>query len=356
MPRIDDTEHIDADLFDAALGDVSFDHALKNMIGHFSGGGGVIFELNRATGAISNWIGPGLESGAQDYIERLNRINPRMRYSLRHAAGHVAFEGLFTTASAMDRSEFYDAIFQLTGVRYFLGSRLYDEGDISVFHSVEFAPGQGHPDREMIDAFARTSRNLGKAWKLAKTQREAARPASDGFVFEHLPWAIFSVNEQGCVATENSSAGDFLVRDSVFSLVEGCLLTSSREVNDRIRAFLANALAGHSDAVALPAHNTNIPLVMQSLPVPARRMAYLFIRNPQHYSKVLEKMLPKLFGLTDAEVRVLGVLSRGQEQQSVADELQISRHTVRNQLQSIYRKTGTRNRGELLAQVLGLIE
>lgn len=356
MPRIGDTGHIDADMFDAALGDVSFDRALKNLIGHFSGGGGVIFELNRATGAISNWVGPGLESGAQDYIERLNRINPRMRYSLRHAAGHVAFEGLFTTASSMDRSEFYDAILQLSGVRYFLGSRLYDEGDVSVFHSVEFAPGQGHPDQDKINAFTRTSRSLGKAWKLAKTQRGAARADSDEFVFEHLPWAIFSVDDQGRVAPENSSAGDFLVRNGDFSLVEGRLLTSSRKVNDRIQVFLGNALSGHSDAIALPAHNTNMPLVMQSLPVPARRMAYLFIRNPQHYSKVLEKMLPKLFGLTEAEVRVLGVLSRGQEQQSVADELQISRHTVRNQLQSIYRKTGTRNRGELLAQILGLIE
>lgn len=353
--RLDDIGYLDANMFDAALGEVEFEHVLKKIIEHFGAGGGVIFELNRKTGEISNWIGPGLEGGAQDYIEHLNAINPRMRYSLRHAPGHVMYEGVFTNDHAMDRNEFYDAIHRLSGFRYFLGSRLYDEGDVSVFHSVEFTPKHGHPEKDKINTFVRTSSNLGKAWKLAKTQ--AADEANDGdqFVFRHLPWAIFAVDENGRVTPQNGPGQDFVYRGPM-SLVDGRLISGSTDLNNAISVFLKRAISGQSGSMPLPLGDESLPLIMQSLPVPDRRTAFLFIRDARQSTGFFSKVLPGLFGLTAAEIRIVNVLAEGRDLQSVADNLQLSRNTVRNHLQAIYGKTGTSNRVELLTQLMGLID
>lgn len=356
MRRLDDIGYLDANMFDAALGEVEFDHVLKKIIEHFGAGGGVIFELNRKTGEISNWIGPGLESGAQNYIEHLNAINPRMRYSLRHAPGRVTYEGLFTNEQSMDRSEFYDAILRVSGVRYFLGSRLYDEGDVSVFHSVEFTPKHGHPEKEKINTFVRTSTNLAKAWKLAKTQ--ATGEAGDGsqFVFQHLPWAIFAVDRNGHVTPQNGPGQDFAFKGGPISLVEGRFISASDDLNAAIAAFLKRAVSGQSGAMPLPLGDGSLPLIMQSLPSPDRQSAFLFIRDARQSAGFFTKILPELFGLTAAEVRIVNVLAEGSDLQSVADDLRLSRNTVRNHLQAIYGKTGTSNRVELLTQLLGLID
>lgn len=354
--RLDDIGYLDANMFDAALGEVEFDHVLKKIIEHFGAGGGVIFELNRKTGEISNWIGPGLEGGAQDYIEHLNAINPRMRYSLRHAPGHVMYEGVFTNEHAMDRNEFYDAIQRLSGFRYFLGSRLYDEGDVSVFHSVEFTPKHGHPEKEKINTFVRTSANLGKAWKLAKTQSAGEETDGNQFVFQHLPWAIFAVDQNGQVTPQNGPGRDFVYRGGPMSLVEGRFISGSNDLNNTISVFLRRAVSGQSGSMPLPVGDGALPLIMQSLSVPGRQAAFLFIRDARQSGGFFSEILPGLFGLTAAEVRIVNVLTEGRDLQSVADDLRLSRNTVRNHLQAIYGKTGTSNRVELLTQLMGLID
>ena len=356
MSSLNRIELLETKLFDAALGELEFEQLLQSLIGHFGGSAGVIFELNRTTGEISNWVGPGLEAGERDYAEYLNGINPRMRFSLRHAPGQAVYEGLFTNETAMKRSEFYDAIMRLSGVRYFLGSRLYDDGDISVFHSIEFDARTGHPDRDKIDVFSKLSANLGKSWRLAKTRSEAAPAESGGFLFEHLPWAIFGIDHGGRISPQNANAGELLASSGSLSLVEGRLLTASAKVNDALLAFAKSALSGHAASIALPIGPTGVPMIFQSLPVPGKHQAFLFVRNPLHSSDFLEKTALDIFGLTAMESRVLASLSRGNELQLVADELQLSRNTVRNHMSSIYRKTGARNRTDLLVRVLCLIE
>jgi len=356
MSGIDDTTRLDACMFEAALGGITFTQLIRKIVSHFSGNGAVVFELNRKTGAISNWVGPGLENGEHDYINHLNSINPRMHYSLRHAPGHVAYDGLFLSEAAMDRHEFYDAIFHASGTRYFLGSRLYDEGDISVFHSVEFAPSHGHPQKDEISVFSRTARNLGKAWKLAKTQDHRSSSTGSGFVFEHLPWAIFSVNQNARVMAVNETARKLVLSNEVISLVEGQLLTTSNGTNTIIANFIKRAIAGHAGSVALPMKNASVPLIMQSLSVPGRQAAYLFIRDPRQCPVLLDHVLPGLFGLSAAELRVVNVLAQGKNLQAVAEELLISRNTVRNHLQSIFKKTNTQSQPELLVQIMGLVD
>jgi len=58
------------------------------------------------------------------------------------------------------------------------------------------------------------------------------------------------------------------------------------------------------------------------------------------------------YGLTDQERTVTGLISRGLSTAETADELQISANTVQDHLKSIFAKTGTGSRAELVATLM----
>jgi DNA-binding CsgD family transcriptional regulator len=61
------------------------------------------------------------------------------------------------------------------------------------------------------------------------------------------------------------------------------------------------------------------------------------------------KSLGQLFELTPAEVRLLEHLVDGVHLSDAATQLGLSVNTVRTQLKAIFRKTGQRTQGQLLA-------
>jgi len=345
-------------MFDAALGTAEFVDVLALVNNHFGAGDGILFELNRKFGTIERFVAPGLvqETRAKDYLQHLNSINPRMRYSLRHAAGHVAYDGLFISESGMDGSEFYASMQQYHGFRYFLGSRLYDQGEISVFHAIQFTPNHGHPERDKIDVFAKTARNLGKAWKLARSQSPVRDTKPDRLLFDHLPWAVFSVDHDCRCAAENDAAHALLSRPGTLSLTEGRLRGGNSAINTEILTLSHRAISGQSGCMILPVADGGLPMILQSLAVPGRRHAYLFLRDPRQSYDFVERILPAFFNLSPAESRLIKALAGGGSLDAVAEELRLSYNTVRNQLQTIYGKTGARNRFELHSHILGLID
>jgi len=56
-------------------------------------------------------------------------------------------------------------------------------------------------------------------------------------------------------------------------------------------------------------------------------------------------------GLSPREEQTMQLLLEGLATTAIADRLSISRHTVRDHLKHLYRKTGTRSRGELVSLV-----
>ncbi len=65
---------------------------------------------------------------------------------------------------------------------------------------------------------------------------------------------------------------------------------------------------------------------------------------------------PDLSLLSPREMEVLSLLMGGLRAQTIAEQLEISPHTVRNHLKSIYRKTGVQRQSELIQWVRSLVE
>ncbi|PLX39088.1 MAG: hypothetical protein C0606_00650 [Hyphomicrobiales bacterium] len=351
------------DLISASAGEKSFDAAIETAVQWFGGGGGIAFELNRKTGRLLDWATPTLIMGDDGYNEHINSINPRMRFSLRHAPGHIAYEGRFLSERAIDRHEFYDWLNGRAGLRYFLGSRVYDAGDTSLFFSIEFSKHHGHPDSDKIEAFKRLAPAVGDAWRLRRRTRENG-DASDvqTWLPDHLPWGVIALSPAGTVTGMNRPARTMVGRRSAIEISLDTPRAIERHSDIGLQAAIRSALAGSPSETLIKQVPGGAPLVVQVLPVDPhgvlaapRVAAVMYVRSTLDGTQAVGPVLGRLYGFTDAEQRLAEVLATWAELAAAADILGLSRNTVRNRLQSMYAKTGTRRQSELLVRILGLL-
>jgi DNA-binding CsgD family transcriptional regulator len=81
----------------------------------------------------------------------------------------------------------------------------------------------------------------------------------------------------------------------------------------------------------------------------------VFIQDTRQLSPLASDAWAKLYELTGSELRVLQGLIQGSTPSEIADIYGIAVSTVKTQLLSLYRKTGTRRQAELVKLALGSI-
>ena len=78
----------------------------------------------------------------------------------------------------------------------------------------------------------------------------------------------------------------------------------------------------------------------------------VFISDPDQRDSASQQTLGELFSLTPAEANVAILLSRGLSLAEVSQAQNISTHTARAQLKSIFAKTGVSRQAELVRMVI----
>jgi DNA-binding CsgD family transcriptional regulator/PAS domain-containing protein len=82
--------------------------------------------------------------------------------------------------------------------------------------------------------------------------------------------------------------------------------------------------------------------------------AALFIATPRPMNSVSAGLMARMFGLTNAEVRLVENLAHGLSLPEFAGQFQVSYETARTQLKSVFEKTGVRRQTDLIAITLRL--
>ena len=86
----------------------------------------------------------------------------------------------------------------------------------------------------------------------------------------------------------------------------------------------------------------------------SRRLCLLLIIDPDDARRVPVSLLGEAFGLTRAEAEVASLLALGYDVAQIARLRKASRETVRSQIKSALRKSGTRRQAELVAAICKL--
>ncbi len=87
---------------------------------------------------------------------------------------------------------------------------------------------------------------------------------------------------------------------------------------------------------------------------PSHGLVAVFVVAGESEETAKEDVIGQWLGLTGSESRIASLVARGRRPAEIAEEIELSVHTVRHHIKSIYRKTGAHSQSQLTALVLNL--
>jgi DNA-binding CsgD family transcriptional regulator len=195
------------------------------------------------------------------------------------------------------------------------------------------------------------------------------RGRATAMVLDAVPLGVVLVNSSSRVLLTNRAADEILaLADGLTRDAESELRASTPGESDRLRQIIhdvAGVSTGEMDrpvgVLRLDRPGTSSSWLLAVIPVRARRrsdtvseIAAIFITGTTEAepSGIPAQSLERLFSLTPAEARLLIALVDGLGLDEIAEQFEVSKNTLRNQLNQVFRKTGTNKQSELVRMVL----
>ena len=257
----------------------------------------------------------------------------------------------------MDRSDYLNEAIRPAGLRWWavVGFRA---GPTLWGLAFQRTPAQGPFDRREKAILARLVPRLTEAATLSEGVGRA-HLAGIGNALNLVAKPALAMDRAGAVLDWNADAEALF--DVNLHVDRRTLVVADRRAAEALDAF-RDRLRATPDTDALPAAPIVVrragraPVVIRILPVdgPARNpflgaRALLVLTEIGSRPKPDESSLMLCFGLSPAEARVAALVATGVDLEAASVRLGIARETARNQLKSVFAKTGTRRQAELVA-------
>ncbi|MBX2882673.1 MAG: helix-turn-helix transcriptional regulator [Granulosicoccus sp.] len=214
----------------------------------------------------------------------------------------------------------------------------------------------------LIPHFAKAV-EISRPFLLLKARFQATLEVLDRF---HL--AVFILTPSGKVALRNTAATRILEQSDAVTVGANGKLKS--EVNshtesldkmiDEILLNLSEGHIRHSTELVLQRRSGNNPYLVEISPLaeptvigPHSGLMVIMI-DPDHKKIVSTSGMSQMFGLSNAEDAVCGLLVEGYSTNEIAEVRNVSPITVKNQVKSLLAKTGNRSRSDLIRQALSI--
>jgi DNA-binding CsgD family transcriptional regulator len=360
-----------AEIYRAGLGEKSWVDALKSITAFFHAAGATAYDLNRATGSIPTlFVTDRIDGTQSEYVNRMNAINPRMHNALRRTGSFTTYDYDALPEEAIRRHEFYDWLEREVGVKYHVGSRMINSGDLSSFVSVEFDARHGHVEQDEIELFRALTPHIANAWRMSRCLAQASR--IDDFnvmLLENAPWGAVTLDRCGRVLSINGPARAVIGRGDGLRVARGQLrafgAADDRSLQIEIRASLKSARGedvhpGGTLAIGRPGATAPYGLrvlpmrhVMGPLPEQVPFVVVL-ISDPVQPRLPSSDDLMAVFGLTPREAETALLVAQGMSLVEVAANMRIASSTARVHLANAMAKTGTHSQSALVGLVRGL--
>ncbi len=279
----------------------------------------------------------------------------------------VALEDILSDAELV-ASEYYEQYLESAGLFRILGLDTVEPGGMlaRLRFSRRHEEASFSADERAI--LARIAPHLRLSIQLYAT---LGRTASERNLYagavEQLAVATIILDKQGRVLSANTIARALLEDDNGLSIRGQHLVVENRDKNRELQTALETIIkalhrgeASVIRALRVPRGGERAQLGLVLRPVPVSEWGEgqsspcvaVFISDPDLNEPSSQGTLGQLFDLTPAEANLAILLSRGLSLAEVSEAQNISQHTARAQLKSIFAKTGVSRQAELVRLVL----
>lgn len=263
------------------------------------------------------------------------------------------------------RTEFYNDWARQLDIHHGVCGTVYRNNEHTIQLLVQRTGDQGPYDHGDTAWFNHLIPHVRRSIELARHMSQLRRQCEAGTQAAHRPFAI--LNAGGRIEYLCQRAEALISGESNLAYNRGRLMLQPGRLQQRfsqlVNGVIASAGRGWRHAggalpVARPGKAPLIcivsPLVLEvgNTVVPRSGRALLYFHLPELEGKVDETLVEQLFDLTPAEARVAKGVAEGRDLRALADEQGTAVETVRGQLKSVFRKTGTRRQNELANRIL----
>jgi DNA-binding CsgD family transcriptional regulator len=263
---------------------------------------------------------------------------------------------LFESETEMLRDPLYATLGEF-GLKWFAGVG-FRAGSALWALTIQRSPKEGMFDADEVKALSRVSARLTEAATLSTV---VGRSTLTGVTnaLDLIQIAAIAVGRFGAVIGMNGQAEACLGPD--LAIRKNRLTLRDRQANADLTRLI-DQLDHTSDLLTVPSSPIVMrridkrPIVVQMQPVPpAARSpflgarAILSIRDLEGCAAFDPNLLATIFELTPAQARLAAMLARGDSVEDAAREIGVAVSTARNQLKTIFQRTGTHRQAELVA-------
>lgn len=355
--------------YGAGFGERLWAEALRATADLIGGGGAAVLDIDRTNAQVGRiyvdmrYSLIELDDSLNEYVARMNRINPRMLFSLKRPGPHILSDYRILPEAALGRNEFYDWIERYHGVRYFIGARIFDDGPRSLCASVEFTRRHGHVDEAAAETFRHIIPHIANAWRVSNLVQalDDTKSFTELLLGQQL-CGVVGLRADGTILFMNAAAEGAVAAGDGLLTIEG-YLRAVRAASDRtLQGMIARVLHPRPDeppdrggAVAVLRPSGRTPFALRVMPcvhgseyrdgeLPA---ALVMIADSDRRTVPSDETLRAL-GLSPTEMRVAQQLARGRTLAEAARDVGMSHNTARAHLRSIFAKTQARSQVELV--------
>jgi DNA-binding CsgD family transcriptional regulator len=276
--------------------------------------------------------------------------------------GNVIDDLDFISPEEMKRTPYYQEFLAPTGLRWFGGVPVRVDDQVWCL-SIQRGIRQDPFSPEEKQKLKQLSRRLNSAAALARALGFAAASAAlEAFDLSHT--AVALLNAKGEVARTNRAADRLLAGE--LQVRQGRICSIDQGANDHLSRALRELLWKASGAsllppVMLPRKDKRpvlaYPVKMSQLSASyfSECQAAIVLVDTDARRRTPEATLRGAFHLTQAEARLASQLASGDSLNTVCERLGIVKETGRNQLKSIFAKTGTSRQAELVLLIASML-
>jgi DNA-binding CsgD family transcriptional regulator/PAS domain-containing protein len=297
------------------------------------------------------------------YNEHYCQMNPWMRNgSADLAAGMIGIGEMHCTSEELMRTEFYNEWLRPQKLKHSIASLLATSGKSVVVCSTLRTGAAGPFGSEHVDILEALLPHVRRALRTRERVRNVFDARSHALeLLDELPQACVLVNREGRPVYVNRAAHRTLAENAALRLGAAGLIAVRHQDTAAIHQLISRAASPHPCGGEMAIYRERgQPIVIlvspirsrYRLPAPAQAAAAVWISNPDDRFVSRSARIRALFGLTSAEASLASEIAGGMSLAEIADARNISRHTVRNQLKSIFAKTGARAQADLVRLVL----
>ncbi|HEX5959332.1 MAG TPA: helix-turn-helix transcriptional regulator [Hyphomicrobiaceae bacterium] len=353
-----------SEIYAALLGHGDWQVFLSRLTAIMPNGKGTLFYHDAAAGAGALSLSANMDATSIDaYNRHFGGRNPWMAKAMLRPLGlGVRAEQMFPPDQLL-RTEFYNDFLRLEGVQSGVGVTIFRERGCNFMLSLMSVPVDDAEGKAAAELLGRLAPHLRQAFAYYRGAKPGgAAPPFVGAITDALTVACVAIGFERSVRWANAAGWRLLTEGSRIGIdVRGRLKARSAELREAIA--LAQAAADRQDGagtrvLSVRRQNEGETAARVTLVVPALApferffagpvVLLLVEEEPQRVGIPTEASLRQAFALTNAESRLALALANGSSLAAAAEGLQISRHTARAHLKSIFAKTQVHRQAELV--------